>query len=221
MKAKEAFTLAEVLITLGIIGIIASLTMPALIANHQKIETVTKLKKFYTNINQAVRLSEAENGPASEWTYPVTIDSYSQIKTFYDDYLAKYLSAANVEQCSFNSDCVCVHFSDGTVATLRSISGIDIIFYTKTKYFASVSDYSVRSPRYSFLFHLNKLDNSANTKYLVEPYTFYWDGTREDLITGANYQAGRYGCHKDSITYGYCTKLIQYDGWEIKGDYPW
>lgn len=33
---KKAFTLAEVLITLGIIGVVAALTMPALIANHRK-----------------------------------------------------------------------------------------------------------------------------------------------------------------------------------------
>ncbi|MDR1167316.1 MAG: prepilin-type N-terminal cleavage/methylation domain-containing protein [Heliobacteriaceae bacterium] len=219
MRIKEAFTLAEVLITLGIIGIIASLTMPALIANHQKIETVTKLKKFYTNINQAVRLSEAENGPASEWIYPVTTDSYSQIKTFYDDYLAEYLSAANVEQCASNTSRICVYFYDGTVTTLRSAAGIDIIFYKNAKYLTSGS--SEATPRDSFAFHLSKTDNSANTKHLVEPYTLTWDGTRAGLITGANSQAGRYGCHKDSVTYNYCAKLIQYDGWEIKGDYPW
>ena len=33
---KRAFTLAEVLITLGIIGIVAALTMPTLIGNYQK-----------------------------------------------------------------------------------------------------------------------------------------------------------------------------------------
>lgn len=36
MVNKKAFTLAEVLITLGIIGIVAALTMPSLIANYKK-----------------------------------------------------------------------------------------------------------------------------------------------------------------------------------------
>lgn len=40
------FTLAEVLITLGIIGIAASMTMPSLIQNHKEKETVAKLKKL-------------------------------------------------------------------------------------------------------------------------------------------------------------------------------
>lgn len=34
---KKAFTLAEVLITLGIIGIVAAITIPNLIANYQKM----------------------------------------------------------------------------------------------------------------------------------------------------------------------------------------
>ena len=45
-KRKIAFTLAEVLITLGIIGIVAAMTMPTLIQKHQKKVTVTRLKHF-------------------------------------------------------------------------------------------------------------------------------------------------------------------------------
>lgn len=41
---KAAFTLAEVLITLGIIGVVAAMTMPSLIQNYQEKATVTKLK---------------------------------------------------------------------------------------------------------------------------------------------------------------------------------
>lgn len=42
---KVAFTLAEVLITLGIIGVVAAMTLPTLIANYQKRQTVVQLKK--------------------------------------------------------------------------------------------------------------------------------------------------------------------------------
>lgn len=50
---KIAFTLAEVLITLGIIGVVAAMTMPSLIQNYQEKATVTKLKKFYSLVSQA------------------------------------------------------------------------------------------------------------------------------------------------------------------------
>jgi len=50
----KGFTLAEVLITVGIIGVIAELTMPTLIADYQKIQYVTGLKKAYSEISQAL-----------------------------------------------------------------------------------------------------------------------------------------------------------------------
>lgn len=56
------FTLAEVLITLGIIGVVAALTIPALIQNSQKQEYVTKLKKAYSTINQALVQMANDNG---------------------------------------------------------------------------------------------------------------------------------------------------------------
>ena len=40
-KNKKGFTLAEVLITLGIIGVVAAMTLPTLIAKHQEKEWVT------------------------------------------------------------------------------------------------------------------------------------------------------------------------------------
>ena len=42
---QKAFTLAEILITLGIIGIVAAMTIPALMTHFQQEQTVTKLKK--------------------------------------------------------------------------------------------------------------------------------------------------------------------------------
>lgn len=50
---KAAFTLAEVLITLGIIGVVTAMTMPSLIQNYQEKATVTKLKKCYSLVSQA------------------------------------------------------------------------------------------------------------------------------------------------------------------------
>ena len=64
---KVAFTLAEVLITLGIIGVVAAMTLPTLLANHRKNVAEARLTKFYSAINQAVLLSERENGEHKDW----------------------------------------------------------------------------------------------------------------------------------------------------------
>lgn len=62
MNSREfGFTLAEVLITLGIIGVVAALTMPSLITNHRNKVFAVRAKKAYSAINQAVKLYEAQN----------------------------------------------------------------------------------------------------------------------------------------------------------------
>lgn len=64
---KNSFTMAEVLITLGIIGIVAAMTLPSLIKKHQRIETETRLKKAYSVINQAFLAAQAKHGEAKDW----------------------------------------------------------------------------------------------------------------------------------------------------------
>ena len=54
VHSSLGFTLAEVLITLGIIGVVAAMTIPILIANNQKAQYVTALQKGYTEFNQAL-----------------------------------------------------------------------------------------------------------------------------------------------------------------------
>ena len=62
MKNKKGFTLAEVLIVLGIIGIVAQVTLPSLVKSYQKTIYVSSLKKAYTEFNQALIQIAADNG---------------------------------------------------------------------------------------------------------------------------------------------------------------
>lgn len=59
------FTLAEVLITLSIIGVVAALTIPTLINNYQKRQYVTQLKKQYSLANQVLQRLAYDNGGTS------------------------------------------------------------------------------------------------------------------------------------------------------------
>lgn len=60
----KGFTLAEVLITLGVIGIVAALTLPTIMQHYKKQEATARLKKFVSTMEQAIMLSELDNGPA-------------------------------------------------------------------------------------------------------------------------------------------------------------
>ncbi|MBQ2871772.1 type II secretion system protein, partial [bacterium] len=53
---RNAFTLAETLITLSIIGVVAAMTVPTLMANTQKQSFATALKKTYSNLQNAVKM---------------------------------------------------------------------------------------------------------------------------------------------------------------------
>ena len=62
------FTLAEVLITLGIIGVVAALTLPALISLYQKKIVETRLEHTYSMVLQALKMAEADYGDSQYWT---------------------------------------------------------------------------------------------------------------------------------------------------------
>lgn len=64
IKFKQflAFTLAEVLIVIGIIGIVAQMTIPTLVNNVQDKVTITAYKKAYSVANQAYTMAVTDNG---------------------------------------------------------------------------------------------------------------------------------------------------------------
>lgn len=67
-KRKRGFTLAEVLIALGVIGIIAAITVPAIIQNQQERSTVSALKKADATLSQAYLRAKSKYGEPNNWT---------------------------------------------------------------------------------------------------------------------------------------------------------
>ena len=64
---KAAFTLAEVLITLGIIGVVAAMTIPNLISKAREKATVVQVKETYSILSQGFRRAIDEFGDVSSW----------------------------------------------------------------------------------------------------------------------------------------------------------
>ena len=62
LRKKCAFTLAEVLITLGIIGVVVAITMPMLIGKYQKMVWYNQFKKAASQLENAVKMYEVDNG---------------------------------------------------------------------------------------------------------------------------------------------------------------
>ncbi|MCM1339201.1 MAG: hypothetical protein NC191_05985 [Muribaculaceae bacterium] len=76
---KIAFTLAEILITIGIIGIVGALTIPGLIVRIQNRGYTERLKKTYSLISETTKLViEDFGGEPDSWAYASYVDSDSQ-----------------------------------------------------------------------------------------------------------------------------------------------
>jgi prepilin-type N-terminal cleavage/methylation domain-containing protein len=59
---KIGFTLAEVLITLAIIGVVAALTIPSVVKKYKETQTIAQLKKAYSTLSQATSMVTAQYG---------------------------------------------------------------------------------------------------------------------------------------------------------------
>lgn len=60
-----AFTIAEILVTLGIIGIVAAMTIPSLLTRVNEQHNITRLKQTYSLLYQALKLAENDGGDFS------------------------------------------------------------------------------------------------------------------------------------------------------------
>lgn len=65
MNKKFAFTLSEVLVTLGIIGVISALTVPTLVNNYQRKAQALQLRKIVNDIENSVDMLITEEGKSS------------------------------------------------------------------------------------------------------------------------------------------------------------
>lgn len=88
-KKIFAFTLAEVLVTLGIIGVVASMTMPTLIQNQRKTVLQNQLKKQYSVLSQALEMWKQKTGVIGLYKMYATYNGteYVNSNTFKTQYM--------------------------------------------------------------------------------------------------------------------------------------
>lgn len=224
-KVFDAFTLAEVLITLGIIGVVAALTLPNLISSYKKNIVETRLKKFYSVINQAITLSERENGDKAYWQSADTAD-------FFNKYLKSYLSYIKVEKkrVGNTNDWLLIYLPDSSAFLVDiyatwdeegnqtyKTNGGHFIFCPNSKDCVSGKDYS-KWGKSQFVFGYwpaGEVMPKYHKDKGVEPYLNSWDGEEESLYTKSGF-----GCNPQSRNF-YCTAVIQHNGWKIPNDYPY
>ena len=228
----KGFTLAEVLITLGIIGVVAAMTLPTLIQKHQKKVSAVRLAQTYSQLSQAVLLAQKDHGEFADWDYGSSTDitndgGYEAIATnFCKRYIVPYLKISKDRgwQTSFKNA--------GYANDIYTLSGFRAMMSQKRYYIELANGVTL---------FIRQDNNGANT---IRAMLIYADingktkpnrlghdiflifltpnagvslmpngrvTTREDLIKDCNKNG-------DGL---YCGAVIMLDGWEIKDNYPW
>lgn len=203
-KAKKSFSLAEILLTLAIIGIVAAMTIPNLIRNQQQQTIISNLRKATSIINQAIERSESENGMVSNWSYPPAGD-LNALKNWFNTYLQPYLRYDTITD---GTGSIIVKLQDGMDIEFQMATEMDIIVY--------FDGYQRPKRVGKNTFYFEILPGATGNAF--RPYEVSASGTGR-----AKWTTGTYAC--DSATTQanrrYCAGLITYDSWEILSDYPW
>ena len=115
---KKGFTLAEVLITLAIIGIVAALTIPTVVNNYQKKAQYTAFMKMYNTLTNVFDLAQGEFGTPSNWSFDNSNRSQTA-RVYIYPYLkiSKICEDASIVNCIPSYD---VKFLEGTAAGTSS-----------------------------------------------------------------------------------------------------
>ena len=246
-KKKAAFTLAEVLITLVIIGIVAAMTIPTLIANYQKKQTASKLKQAYSIISQALTMAQAEHGDTTTWdvagiygtpTDDANFNHKDVLTKFAAKYFIPYLKVS--EDFGYKKEQTVNYDGPYSPVTNNYVLGrggskyrillsnnilISVGIGTSGCVGGTNPDGSCVSIEYRNIIFEVDINGFEKPNTLGKDVFYMTFDLRKKVFGFHNYgimTRQRYldSCKSDGDTQ-ICGYLIFLDGWEIKDDYPW
>lgn len=242
-----AFTLAEVLIVIGIIGIVAEMTIPTLLSSFQKQVTLVKLKESYSILNSALGMAKVDYGTdISQWTIQNTSDQVAAT-SFAQTYLIPYVKTGEVCGTSNSASCAYNYYDMNDLSTpsdtmngsagyytFKLLNGvlIAINFWDRTsttlandRFIVFIDINGQQQPNVvgKDIFMLEPGGNFGGTdKNKLVPYGSSTFRTRNCYITGScDSSWPALACNKTGGSGTFCFALIMADGWQMKDDYPW
>ena len=219
---RVAFTLAETLITIGIIGVVSALTIPNLIQEHQKRATVTKLQKGISIINQAYKLSFDEQGEP-ENAFDIGAEEY--FKQYWQPYIKMLQYCDTYQKCGYAEERPYIYSNNEKYSFVITLKTARTTFYTHDGLLYIILTATGLSGGYipsnwilldinggekpnkigRDVFMLERLEDGGG----VRPYGY--EKSNEEV--NAN-------CSKSGKGQ-YCAEKIRRAGWRIEKDYPW
>lgn len=205
---KKAFTLAEILITIGIIGVVAAMTLPALTSNYRKHVTAQKLKKASTVLLQASRMAFAAEGTNDRAGFtPFNSDEALEM---FNRYYVPYIKFDSVEKgtkgvFAYMQDDMAFYFIKNAAPT--SWANTYVMVCTSHKACKNIDESKFNA-------YLNDLPNGKDI------FTFYTSGNIPSWIYANSTREERIQGCKNQTSMEACTALVFEAGWAFPKDYP-
>lgn len=235
MRKFVGFTLAEVLITLGIIGVVAALTLPSVIQKYQKKVTAERLKKMYSTLSQAVQMSEKDNDSVETWDFLLPTQDFMNkyIVPYIKDIAEREKSGNNLSKEYILADGSTLyawtyHYSqDGYKQCVFRQFNVDINGDKKPNVLGKDIFIFYVFPKKAGFYNGGTGDIAQNVPHgglYPDGYGYLRDTMKNDSWRGCNRRGDTVlngDVEVDNLGGAFCTALIMYDGWEIKNDYNW
>ena len=205
-----AFTLAEVLITLGIIGVVAAMTMPSLMQNYKRQQATARIKKFVSVINQALISAENDLGPREDWVIGEE-DNSDSAYDFLNTYIKPYIKSADIEKRTlFDRNMATLRFVDGSQMSIKIGACYDIYYDINGEKGPNEKGRDI------FVFILCK--NGGCNFNSNQVRGFYCAPTGQQFPTHGQLIDN---CKNYRTNGGvFCTILLEQNGYEFPKDYP-
>ena len=118
IKKTLAFTIAEILVAMSIVGVVAAMTIPTLHYNKTKKEYSVKLKNFYSRMQNAIEDMQVDKGSFKDMIKPTN----DTMKTWYMDNIDPYMGHQFVNGNK-------IYYKDGSSLQLLGIGGCLDVWY--------------------------------------------------------------------------------------------
>lgn len=239
---KNGFTLSEILIALGIIGVVAALTIPMLVKNYKNTVTVNKLKKGYTALSNVFNQAVVENGEPSSWAKYSTDHEVEYIENYVKPYIdyteidrPQYLPYKKLSERKLrfdsNKGCLYCYGNGDKWYQLRDGSCFRFVATNSRQYFLLFYDIKCQDNQPSvmgkdvFVFSMSIDYPAYKARHILLPFVDHWSPLEYYLDNKKDpINALKNNCKKD-LTGDYvnrtCAGLIMQQGWKITDDYPW
>ena len=244
---KKGFTLAEILITLAIIGVVAAISITTVVQDYKKTEAVARLKKAYSDISRILYQAAYYNGTPLTSVSLNTMNAQELFDRYWKPYLKNAKLCAHPVDCGYNAslkdapwkelgtdknlscnqrnangDIVAaidvIHTDNNTRMLFSYGSGVVVFYPMGAKHDAADTEIRVRMNIFVVDINGPKPPNRVGR----DVFMFQIDDKSkvQPYIGIGDNNNYKNDCVKGGAGYT-CTAEIIKNGWAIKNDYPW